>query len=62
VRTRNWNKKVSGKAIPLQSRGLLADALSRLVDECRATGKKENAAKWELELKHRRVAEKKRDH
>jgi tetratricopeptide (TPR) repeat protein len=54
--------KQDEKAIPSQSRGLLADALGRLVDVCQATGNKEDAAKWELEVKHFRAAEKNKGH
>ena len=54
--------KQDEQAIPPQSRSLLADALSRLVLVCQATGKKEEAAKWELELKNLRAAEKNMGH
>jgi serine/threonine protein kinase len=54
--------KQDEKAIPPQSRFLLADALSRLVEVCQATGRKEDAAKWELELKNFRAAEKNKNH
>ena len=54
--------KQDEKAIPPQSRFLLAEALSGLVEVCQATGKKEDAAKWELELKHFRAAEKNSNH
>ena len=47
--------KQDEQAIPPQSRSLLADALSRLVLVCQATGKKEAAAKWELELENFRA-------
>jgi serine/threonine protein kinase/tetratricopeptide (TPR) repeat protein len=43
------------KAIPPQSRSLVADALSRLVDICQATGKREEAANWELVWKNLRT-------